>query len=64
MHESALEPDREPGSGLSVAAREYELREGFPMPMIILKYINSFAPCCESYFDFLLIEVPTSRYKN
>ena len=29
-----------------------------------LKSINSFAPICESYFYFLLIEPPTSRYSN
>ena len=30
----------------------------------VLKFVNSVAPCCESYFYFLLIEVPTSRYSN
>ena len=29
-----------------------------------LKSINSFAPCCASYFYFLLIEAPTSRTKT
>ena len=34
--------------------REDELREGFPVPHDnILKSVNSFASCCESYFYFL-----------
>ena len=40
--------------------REDDLREGFPVPHNnVLKSINSFAPCCECYFYFLLIEAPT-----
>ena len=45
--------------------RDDDLREGFSVPHDhFLKSINSSAPCCESYFYFLLIEAPTSRYSN
>ena len=39
-----------------ILSREDDLREGFPMPhqYNFLKSINNFAPCCESYFYFLL----------
>ena len=48
-----------------VQPREDDLREGFPVPYDnVLKSINSFAPCCESYLYFLVIEAPTSRYSN
>ena len=43
--------------------REDDLRRRIPRApcmIIFLKSINSFAPCCESYFYFLLIEAPTS----
>ena len=37
--------------------KKVNLREGFPVPHDnFLKSINSFAPCCESYFYFLLID--------
>ena len=43
-------------------AREDDLREAFAVPHYnILKSIISVA-LCESYFYFLLIEAPTSRY--
>ena len=48
-----------------LVTRENDLRGGFPVPHDnFLKSINSFAPCCESYFYFLLIEALTSRYSN
>ena len=48
-----------------VCSREDDQREGFPLPHNnFLKFINSFVSCCESYFNFLLIEALASRYSN
>ena len=42
----------------TILAKKDDLREGFFVPNDnFLKSINSFAPCCESYFYSLLIEV-------
>ena len=42
--------------------REDDLKEGFPVSHDnFFKSINSFTPCCESYFYFLLIEALTKR---
>ena len=54
---------------LSLLIRRFQyilliLSEHYQERVILFLKINSFAPCWESYFYFLLIEAPSSRYSN